>query len=156
LQAPPGIYFSGDFTVIYWFKYRTVGHPYPTLVDFGNGSPMDNVILGFAVSNSSLYFEVDKKTNYSEVSGSSVGLNSWNHMAFVLRGTNGLIFLNGVLVANGNLFVPNAVIRTSNFIGRSNWVSSYIDGDLSDLKIYKGALTAKKILNDYVVSSMNG
>lgn len=44
VQAPIGIYFSGDFTITLWVYFKTF-KDVNNIVDFGRGYPADNVII---------------------------------------------------------------------------------------------------------------
>ena len=88
--------------------------------------------------------------------GGSIQLNQWYHVAFVLRNTNGYIYVNGIQVGTGSLFEPSNVTRMSNYIGKSNWGDPNANAIYDDLKIYNGAMSAAEILNDYTTSSSNG
>ena len=79
-------------------------------------------------------------------------LNVWYHFAFVLQGTTGSIYINGSLIGSGITNVPGNLVRSSNFIGRSNWYkydNQDADAVYDDFKIYKGALTSAAILYEY-------
>ena len=43
---PPGVYFTGDFTVIAWVNVKSF-QLYSRIIDFGNNNPnKDNIIFG--------------------------------------------------------------------------------------------------------------
>ena len=161
LQVPPGSYFSGDFTVTAWINLRSYQH-YSRIIDFGNGENNDNVILGFNGLTYNLRGEIRSAQSQSQkiliASSVSIQLNQWYHVAFVLSGTNGIIYVNGSLAANGVLNVPNDVKRSSNYIGKSNWNNNDRNADAvyDDLKIYIEALSADLISKDFIQSSNNG
>ena len=158
LQVPPGSYFSGDFTVTAWINLRSYQH-YSRIIDFGNGENNDNVILGFNGLTYNLRGEIRSAQSQSQkiliASSVSIQLNQWYHVAFVLSGTNGIIYVNGSLAANGVLNVPNDVKRSSNYIGKSNWNNNDRNADAvyDDLKIYNEALSAESILNEFTITS---
>jgi hypothetical protein len=83
--------------------------------------------------------------------------NKWYFISFVLSGTTGFVYVNGNQLGTGTLHVPNNIIRTSNFIGKSNWVTQLnADAIYDEFKIYQGALSSNKIMNEYQNSSNNG
>jgi hypothetical protein len=87
---------------------------------------------------------------------SIINLNEWYFISFVLSGTTGFIYVNGNQVGTGTLHVPNNIIRTSNYIGKSNWgVDPNADAVYDELKIYQGALSSSDIMNEYQYSSNN-
>lgn len=155
LQVPSGVYFSGDFSLTVWFNYNYFGNL--NIIDFSNGFELDN--LAFKVASNYIAAEiyqgdyVDRLNAYTYIQS-----NTWNHLALVLNGYNGYIYLNGIQVANKQLLIRlNNVNRTSNYVGRSSMNDfSFSYAMLDDLKIHKGALTSNEILNDYTISSLNG
>ena len=48
-------------------------------------------------------------------------LNDWKHLTCTLSGQTGRIYINGIEMASGSVTVPKNVIRTKNYLGRSNW-----------------------------------
>ena len=151
LKVPPGVYFSGDLTVIAWVYLKQNISLNSRIIDFSNGNYSDNVCM---VMNS--YFSTTIRLNSTIGSGLSTSsplvTNQWYHFAFTLNGTNGIIYINGTLVKTSSSFlVPRGVNRTVNFIGNVSPNSTY-----DDIKIYHGALSAAQILNDYIVTSNNG
>jgi hypothetical protein len=160
LQAPAGVYFSGDFTVIAWIHLLEYRAPFSRIIDFGNGCLSDNVIFNTDTSGSLLKgatLDLTLLTDFSVLSP-QIKLNSWYHVAFVFSGSNGYIYVNGDLAGSRtNMKIPRNVLRIYNYIGK-NCDSSKpnINATFDDLRIYAGALSAAQILTDYTTSSMNG
>jgi len=121
LQVPDGVYFSGDFTFTGWIYLKSY-QSWSRLFDFGNGPANDNVFLSMFKTTSQLHGCSFNRSNLSNfVTSPIINLNKWYFVAFVLSGTKGNIYVDGNQVANGTLYVPNNIIRISNFIGKSNW-----------------------------------
>jgi len=150
LQVPPGVYFSGDFTVTAWINLRSY-QSRSRIIDFGNGPNVDSIVFYFKNPKLMAYFR-----SRSIESSASIELNQWYHVAFVLSGTNGKIYVDGNSTADGTLYVPTNVIRNYNYIGKSNWPEPNLDAVYDDLKIYNEALSAESILNEFTTSSNNG
>ncbi len=55
---------------------------------------------------------------------------------------NVTLYKNGVVLANGTTYVPNPVVRTNNFLGRSNMggLDGYYFGKMDDVRLYTRAL----------------
>ena len=88
---------------------------------------------------------------------SIINLNQWYFISFVLSGTTGYIYVNGSQVRTGTLNVPNNIIRTANYIGKSNNPSdSNADAVFDEFKIYQRALSSVEIMNEYKINSNNG
>jgi len=147
LQVPAGVYFSGDFTVTAWIYLKSF-QPNSRLFDFGNGAPSDNVLS--SVFSSIYYHLYQSETGSNGVTSQEIiNLNQWYYMAFVLSGTTGYIYVNGSQVASGASLVPNNIVRTSNYIGKSNWGNPNADAIYDEIKIYKGALSAAAINSSF-------
>ncbi len=158
LQVPPGVYFSGDFTLIAWINLKS----YQTssrIIDFGNGETADNVIFALANNNSNLVIDINSPDSNIIIVASSITLelNKWYHVATVLNGTNGYIYVNGKLATSSTLDVPRNVQRANNYIGKSNWYQDpKANAVYDELKLYQTALSEIFIMSDYTISSNNG
>lgn len=160
LKFPPKIYFNSDFTIILWINIKKqISDTYLSLIDFGNGAYSDNIIFGIYLFNSSFYSAIIKGSNYNRFIYQSKSLleikkDVWYHVAFALNKTTGLIYINGNQVAEDYLDTPRNVMRTMNYIGRSNFAtSSFANAIFDDVKIYDGALYPNQIYNDFIANS---
>ena len=78
--------------------------------------------------------------------------NKWYHIVGVYNGNKMYLYLNGVL--NNSIDVSGA-IKTNDAplrIGKQwwwNWINSYWDGSIDEVKIYNRALSASEILEHY-------
>ena len=161
LQAPAGVYFSGNFTITVW-AYFLSHQLCSRIIDFGNaiGSSSDSMILYMSCSGNKIAGSLFNVSTMSSLTISSplIQLNSWYHFAFVLSGTIGYIYINGNLAgSSGNLNILRNITRNYNYIGKSNSAGQpNANATYDDLRIYAGALSAAQILTDYRTSSMNG
>jgi hypothetical protein len=107
-----------------------------------------------------IYGNICKGTTDAYIWTSSIiNLNQWYFISFVLSGTTGYIYINGNKVKTSTLNVPNNIIRTLNYIGKSNWAAygdPNADAIYDEVKIYQGSLSSADILNEYQISSNNG
>ena len=117
LQAPPGVYFSGDFSILVWINLKSYSL-WLRIIEFGNGAGMEIVDLGMLGYGPRLFAEIFGATQTSLSTTMSIQLSQWYQVAFVLQGTNAYYYVNGVLQATGSFTVPNNVERFSNFIGK--------------------------------------
>jgi len=129
LQAPPNVYFSGNFTITAWV-YANSYASHQRILDFGNGQAIDNVFLSFRGPTSSL------ESSQSGTNGALQSitppaikhLKKWYFVsAVVTQGSTARIFINGKLLYNltdgDPLFpfrLPNNIVKNKNFIGKSN------------------------------------
>ena len=99
------------------------------------------------------YFCTNGVVNY--LFGSSTQTeNTWMHLASTLTGSTLAMYVNAQLVGTGSGFVtPVNVVRTSNYIGRSNWGDPLEDITVDDIMIFNTAFLAADIetlMNVYV------
>jgi hypothetical protein len=159
LQAPEGVYFSGDFTVTAWIHLKSYRY-FSSIIEFSNGIYSDNVDLLMYKSDPylSAYVYQGSSEKYFEASLSPIiiNLNQWYFVAYVLSGKTGYIYVNGNQIANGTLNIPNNVIRKYNYIGGTIWTfNSNADAIYDEIKIYNLALSSSIIMDQYSISSNN-
>ena len=143
IQAPAGVYFNGDFTAEAWVYPRSYGI-YANIFDFGNSSLSTNTVLRFSSATGGLDFYINGSVSISYTN--AIPLNQWSHIAITLTGTTGRIYLNGQLVATGNLAVPQNVSRPNCFVGGTNNSSSTkLNAKIDEFRIWNGARTQEQI-----------
>lgn len=150
MSLPSGVYFNDNtFTIEAWVYVRSHAS-YARILDFGNGSGNNNIVF-------SLSFGTDGKPGLTLVNGSGTSeyvgsssaltLNTWTHVAAVLNGTTGKIYINGVESGSGTYTLsPANVARTLNYIGKSNWVANdYANAQFDEIRIWNSARTQVQI-----------
>jgi hypothetical protein len=147
LQAPSGIYFYGDFTVSVWVNPISPIGESDRIIDFGD----KNVIVGFFLGTNAFfpYICIFDAPFMNYVSSKRLEINRWQHVVVTFRGANALLYINGNVVINVTTIVtPKPVLRTKNFIGRSNigGDSQNVNAHFDDLKIFNRSLTFDEIL----------
>ncbi len=158
-QVPPGVYFNSDFCVMAWVKIRSIKY-WSRILDFGNGSPFDNILIATSeLTSGRSAFHVFSTNNYiiELYSDTLLPINQWIHLSFVLIKPTAYFYINGQLDKMGSGSNPPNVVRTNNFIGRSNWFGTasdeHADTDYDDLKIFKRGLSEEEIrfeMNNYL------
>ena len=153
LQAPNGVYFTGSsFTIMTWIYPRAFDN-LARIIDFGNGADSDNVVWMFSYDTTGqLYQYLDQSANaiLDYHTSQSIQLNQWQHVSFVFDksspSNNINIYVNGVLFDTTTLTGQlNNVIRTSNYIGKSNAADPNANAIFDELKIFNVALTQSQI-----------
>lgn len=83
-------------------------------------------------------------SNYTQFTNSTVALNTWYHIAFVVTPTTAAYYLNGSLVQS-----VSAVIYNTNrlIIGKSGDNARPFNGYIADIRVYDYALSADEIGN---------
>ena len=79
-----------------------------------------------------------------------IPLNEWVQLTFVLNGTNGIIYKNGVAILSGTFTqTPNALSSAPVWISRYSGGGYILDGKTASALLYNRALTAAEILQNY-------
>jgi hypothetical protein len=79
-------------------------------------------------------------------------INTWTHVAIVLGSNGGTLYINGAVVGTNpalTLRPADLGATTNNYVGRSQFVDPYFNGEIDDLRIYGSALTAAQITTIY-------
>ena len=118
LTVPPGIYFSGDFSITAWINLKSNIRS-SRIIDFANGSNNNNIL--FAFNNNQLFGKIF--INYNSdilqqlVCPFKLELNTWYHVAYVLIESTAFIYKNGIQVVTGpHTSSPLNITRTMSFI----------------------------------------
>ncbi len=88
-------------------------------------------------------------------------LNQWQHVSFTFSNSTlkSFFYLNGTLKNSITATAaPNNVLRTKNYIGKSNWGGPNVDAIYDEIKIFSVALTQpqiqKEIQNEFYLSNL--
>ncbi len=151
VRLPEGVYFDGDFTFEAWI-YKLSNQNWSRVFDFGNGPGKDNIIIALSNGTSGkLSFHVTRPSvSKSFVMPDPTPLNTWTHVTLRLRNSIGWVYINGQYTKAGVLTPPDSVVRTLNFIGKSNWENDgYADMLIDEVKLYNLALEPDEIAAHY-------
>lgn len=148
IDLPDGVYFTGNCTVEAWL-YKRSDNNWSRFIDFGNGPGNENIIMALSKGTSGkLSFHVyqgDQSKGFE--TNAVLPTNQWVHVAFTITMNKiGKVYINGQLDRYGLLKQPNDIIRTHNFIGKSNWDSDgYADVIMDEFRIYSRELSPSEI-----------
>jgi Concanavalin A-like lectin/glucanases superfamily/PA14 domain/Bacterial lectin/Immunoglobulin I-set domain len=113
-------------------------------IDYANGAASDNILFARNGTSPDLTFEVyNGAVSGGQVTApGAIALKQWQHFAVTMDTSgNVIIYKNGVALTNGVAYVPNAVARTNDFLGRSNWAQDgYYFGKMDDVRLYMRVL----------------
>ena len=163
----PSISIGGDMSIQVWVNFRSIhADPWTRIVELGNGSDSDNLILGINESDQ-LFFTYYVGASRVTLAGSGTQpllnihgdvpvLLQWTNVAVTIGGTadaahnNGYpvcFYVNGLLVDTAYAkSLPGTGPRATNTIGKSSFAGDpYFDGAVYDLNIYDSALTVTQI-----------
>jgi hypothetical protein len=151
-KVPSGVYFNGgDFTIMVWIKVRNYNH-WSRVIDFGT-VPQSNMVI-LSVSETTTGYPANAFYTISSAtfirSSVQIELNKWKHLTCVFSIiNNGFIYIDGVSYTGSvSSFTggPINILRTSNFVGRSNNPGEAdVDADMDELKIFNRALSQQEI-----------
>jgi len=149
VDVPDGVYFtSADFTVTAWVR-KVSNNSWSRLFDFGNGPQNNNVLVGISSLTSG---KPAGQVYVGTVGGATVtspvtlANNQWRLLTYVYSNGSAELSIDGVVVAQGAQSIPANVVRTMNYIGRSNWSSDgYSNAGFDDFRIYNRKLSAAEI-----------
>lgn len=149
LVLPAGTYFTGtDFTVNAWVR-KVANNNWSRLFDFGNGQANQNVLLGITSGTTGRPAAEIYAANVSAgqiVSAQVMPNNQWQMLTYTWSNGGGQLFINGVMVAQGPQSTPQNVVRSINYIGRSNWNNDgYANAGFDDFRIYNRVLSPEEI-----------
>jgi hypothetical protein len=149
--------FTSGLTAEAWV-YPTLSSAWERFFDFGNGQASNNIILG--------RYDITGNVGFSTYVGGS-GMNAastgamtnstWQHIVAVLSnhvGANGTVqfYINGVAAGSGTTLWPTNLIRTNNYIGKSNWTdpgyTAYYSGGIGAIRLYNTPLSAAQVLQN--------
>jgi hypothetical protein len=150
VSVPLSVANASTFAI--WVKWNG-GAAWQRVFDFGDGTgrylfltPYNGVngLLRFAITTNGSGYEQDIDAPIS------LPTNSWCHLAVVLNGASGKLYLNGIPVATNNSMNirPWQVQAPDNYLGLSQFSADpHFSGQLDSLRIYGVALTDPQILN---------
>ncbi|EKD07248.1 LamG domain-containing protein [Arthrospira platensis] len=140
------INYSKGFSVEVWVCHKSFTH-WSGIIDFGNGSGADNILLANSHGTNNLVLAVYTNYYHEIQVENALTLGEWTHLAATIDASgNAKVYKDGQLLRSGICHLPNSINRTRNYIGRSNWdQDGYLDAQVSDLRIWNVARTQDEI-----------
>ena len=130
-----------------WMKYNSFNY-WSRLISLGNGVKNDNILVANREGTNDCAFHIYREhQNRVLESDNFFELNEWVFICAVVTNSGTMkLYKNGILKAYSNGWVPDSLIRTRQYIGRSNWFSDdYYNGEIDDVRIYNRALSELEI-----------
>jgi Concanavalin A-like lectin/glucanases superfamily/Domain of unknown function (DUF2341) len=111
-----------------------------TFMDFGNGTPGDNILFTRLNTTDQIAVQIYGDTSDGGKLGApSIVLNQWQHFAFSVKGNQVKIYRNGALVlSDTSAQAIRSVVRAQNYFGKNDWAvpgDSYYQGVLDEVEI---------------------
>ena len=126
----------GDFTIELWVLANSFTSQ-PQLISFNPASTNGAYPLIYINSSGNFVYYVN---NAAAITGGSVSIGVWHHVAVARSGTSTKMFLNGTQVGSTYSDTNNYLVGASRpTIGKAGFNdSSYLDGYISNLRVVKG------------------
>jgi len=143
------------FTVVAWVYWNSFSQSWSKIIDFGNGQANNNILFAHWGTTPDLVFELYNSNGASGgkiVASGALVTGQWLQLAATIDSSgNVVLYKNGVAIQTGkSAFPPASVVRTLNYIGRSNWAADgYFNGSIANVQIYSTALTPQQIQQLY-------
>lgn len=140
---------SNGLTFMAWVRYDSFQR-WSRIFDFGNGAGVHNLILANRGTTSDLHFSIRDGAGSSSITATgALQTGVWQHVAATVDAQgNASIYLDGQEVASGTVNVPDNLVRTNNYIGRSNWANDLdFAGNMDDVSYWNTALSQTTIRN---------
>jgi fibronectin type 3 domain-containing protein len=136
-------------TIAGWVNLDTIGN-WQRIFDFGTGTN-NYLFLTPRYASGTLRFAIRTPSTGEQIINGTAALptGSWQHVAVVLNGATGTLYVNGVQVGQNTAMTLNPSslgATTANYLGRSQFGSDpYLDGRIDDFRIFARALTADEV-----------
>jgi len=142
----PSLDITGPITISAWIYPRGSGasSTYPRVLDKSDGTGAGDPGYKIYPRSAENYVVTLSAGGASRYSSSSVVLDSWNYMAFVITGTQWKFLLNGTWQEWDESAFPS-VSSNPLFIGNSPVDDRHFDGIIDDVRIYNRVLTPAEI-----------
>lgn len=152
IDLPDGMdSFGGGLTFNLWAMPTAAGS-WARFLDFGNGAPEDNIYFCRQGTADTLYFSIYNGTAGMGVSAANtLSADEWQMLSVTMdQSGNVVLYKNGSQVQTGTVALPATVVRTINYVGRSNWTAdAYYQGLMDDIQVFNYAKTADEIAQFY-------
>ncbi len=143
---------KGEMTFEAWVYNNNPYAAWSRLFDFGNGSPGQNIMVGFHGGSGRMFLHNYTMNNVAgEIIVDEVfPASQWVHVEVVIdENGNGSIYWDGVLKKSGQVGTITEVKREINYIARSHWgQDAYFNGKIRDIRFWNKARTASEIAED--------
>lgn len=140
--------FSNGFTMQSWVRWDAFNN-WSRVMDWGNGSGVDNILVANQGGSNTLYFSTRIGTAATNMSvENAIPLGEWIHIACTVNENDtGKIYINGELLAEAPMQRPEGITRYINRVGWSNWPQNdpQLIGAMDEFQVYTTALDQQTI-----------
>ena len=159
MQLPSGIVTGSPITVSLWAKWKSVGTSTTTIQTLVDNQYQVADNIGFFIQDRPDLGSVLEWTtqpnltvNRRVYSTQVVGDGSWHHIVGTNDGTYSRLYVDGY--ETGTAKTSAGIATTQDMLSIGNWAyvyssPRYLNGSVSNFKVYNRALSATEILTDY-------
>ena len=152
IKKPDFLFKSNVWSVSFWYYFSTAPSAYQCFVCLAKGNGADaNKKLAAMPNSNYIWFKFENQT----LTVSSLKTNAWTHIVMTFDGTNGKVYENGVL--KGTSSAATSIFTDCDDLGIGtrasaadfSSVTTLLNGDMSDVRIYATTLTVNDVLSLY-------
>jgi len=122
------------FTIEFWF-YRTLNQAMRIISRQDSSPPYNGYNISYGEVAGQWYFDASA----TSITFADGGLtNQWVHYAWVVNGTSGTVYRNGVSVGTATQTAQTPSTNTTLLVGAREGPTNYLGGYIDDLRITKG------------------
>ena len=140
--------YSGGISITGYIKWNKF-NSWSRFIDMGTGPDADNILIANNGVSSNLIFSIRKGNAETYMnSQTTFNINQWYYIAVTVSATGEAnLYVDGVLDKTATGFnLPNTLVRTNQYIGKSNWSSdSYFNGGIDNVSIWNKALSQAEV-----------
>ncbi len=142
---------GGAMSISFWARWDAFNN-YSRIVDLGNGSSSNNIIVSNYQTGGRFFFQIYSTSTVGITTPSSVvDLGVWNYYTVTVDESGYMkSYMNGSIVAEGTGVLPRTVERAKQYVGKSNFTQDgFFNGAIDELRIYNKVLTEDEISGLY-------
>jgi hypothetical protein len=139
-----------NFTIMAWVNLTSSAN-WIRLFDFGNNTTSYMFLTPQNGGDGKVRFAITTGGSGAEQrinSSTTLSLGAWHQVAVTLNSGTGILYVDGVAVGTNSsmTLTPSSLGSTvKNYIGKSQFPDSYLNGSLDEFRIYNRALTAADV-----------
>ena len=156
-----GLETGGAMSVSTWVKFDSFDQNWSRIFDFGDGAGQNNILVGHVTTTNALGFHImdgvgGPSTVKLEVSDFFTA-GEWVHVTATIAEDGTMsIYKNGELAGQAEGAVPETMVRTHNYIGKSAWSQDGdLDGAIDEFAVYNTTLSAEQAKAVYESASID-
>jgi O-glycosyl hydrolase len=157
VSLPAGIASAfSNCTIETWVKLNSTT-TWSRIFDFGNNTTSYMFLTPQNGGNNRVRFAITTSGGGGEkqIDGIySLSAGIWYHVAVTIKGSSGVLYLNGVAAGTNNAMTlkPSSLGNTvNNYIGKSQYSDPYFNGLIDEFRIYSVALSSSEIGATYAL-----